>query len=199
MTEFVLKIVPLLLAFIVGLGAKKLKLLKKEDAPILLRFVLTVSIPAFAILAIYKVEMYASMLIIPIFAMGIVMAMYFISLSLKPVLKLPEPMFGSFLVGTRIMNSAFALPFFKAAFGDEGLARASLFDLGNSFMIFTFSYYNAIKYGKSEKKDKIEWKKFLRMMPLWAMVIAFVIKVFSLRIPRVGLDFLELIGAPTVP
>lgn len=199
MTEFILKIVPLILAFLVGLGAKKLKFLKKEDAPVLLKFVLSVSIPAFAILAIYKVEVHASMLIIPIFAMAIVMAMYFISLALKPVLKMSNPMFGTFLIGTMIMNSAFALPFFSAAFGAEGLARASLFDLGNSFMIFTFSYYNAIKYGESDKKDKIEWKKFLKMMPLWAMAIAFVIKVFSIQIPSVGLDFLQLVGAPTVP
>lgn len=199
MTDFILKIIPLILAFLVGLGAKKLKLLKKEDAPVLLKFVLTISIPAFAILAIYKVELHASMLVIPIFAMGIVMAMYLISRSLKPVLKMQNPMFGSFLVGTMIMNSAFALPFFSAAFGAEGLARASLFDLGNSFMIFTFSYYNAIKYGDNAQTDKIEWKKFLKMPPLWAMVIAFCIKVFGVHIPAVGLDFLGLIGAPTVP
>ncbi len=199
MTEFFNKIIPLIIAFLVGLAAKKLKLLSKADAPVLLKFVLNISIPAFAILAIYQVDVSADMLLIPFLAAGIVLAMYFISMSLKPALKMPKPMFGSFLVGTMVMNSALALPFFSAAFGAEGLARASLFDIGNSFMIFTFSYYNAIKHGENAGTDKIAWKKFLKMPPLWAMLIAFIIKAGQVRIPALGVNFLSLIGNPTTP
>ncbi len=40
MNPFFEKVVPLLLAFGLGIGAKQLKLLKKEDAQVLLKFVL---------------------------------------------------------------------------------------------------------------------------------------------------------------
>ncbi|MDZ4181465.1 MAG: AEC family transporter, partial [Candidatus Cloacimonadaceae bacterium] len=146
MSPFVEKIIPLIIAFFVGIGAKQLKLLSKDDAPILLRFVLSISLPALTILAIMRVSLTADMALIPLSAMLVVFSVYFISSFLGKRLNMAGPTFGSFLVGTLIMNTAYSLPFFAAAFGDEGLARASLFDIGNTFLIFTFTYYNAIKY-----------------------------------------------------
>lgn len=199
MNPFVEKIIPLILAFFVGVLAKRLKLLSKEDAHVLLKFVLSVSLPALTIIAINNVVISADMLLIPFLAMAIVMSMFLISHLTNKVMKMPRAMFGSFLVGTMIMNSAMALPFFHAAFGDEGLARASLFDIGNTFMIFTFTYYNAIKYGDNSHNDKIDWSKFLKMPPLWAMLIAFTIKIVGISLPPVSINFLSLIGQPTTP
>ncbi len=199
MNPFVVKILPLILSFFVGLLCKQLKMLKREDAPILLRFVLSVSLPALTILAIYRVRLAADMLLIPFCAIAVVFAIYAISSLVGGKLRLARPTYGSFLVGTLIMNTAYSLPFFKAAFSDEGLARASLFDIGNTFMIFTFTYYNAIKYGDNAHTDKIDWKKFLKLPPLWAMAIAFLIKGLHLTIPDVGINFFELVGQPTGP
>ncbi|HOH97237.1 MAG TPA: AEC family transporter [Candidatus Cloacimonadota bacterium] len=199
MNPFIEKILPLIMAFFLGLGLKHLKLLSKSDAPVLLKLVLSVTLPALTIIAITRVELSRDMLFIPLFAMGIVMLMYLISNLVNLRLKLPRPMFGSFLVGTMIMNTAYVLPFFHAAFGNEGLARASLFDIGNTFMIFTFTYYNAIKYGDNPHTDRIVWAKFLRLPPLWAMLLAFVLKLSQVELPPLGLNFLTLVGNPTTP
>ena len=199
MNPFVEKILPLIMAFFLGLGLKHLKLLSKSDAPVLLKLVLSVTLPALTIIAITRVELSRDMLFIPLFAMGIVMLMYLVSNLVNLRLKLPRPMFGSFLVGTMIMNTAYVLPFFHAAFGNEGLARASLFDIGNTFMIFTFTYYNAIKYGDNPHTDKIVWAKFLRLPPLWAMLLAFGLKLSQVELPPLGLNFLTLVGNPTTP
>jgi len=199
MNPFVEKIVPLILAFFLGVFAKRLKMLSKADAPILLKFVLNISLPALTILAITNVAISPDMLLIPGLAMIVVVCMYFISQGANTLLKLPRPMFGSFLVGTMIMNTAYALPFFHAAFGDEGLARASLFDIGNTFMIFTFTYFNAIKYGDNPHTDKIAWGKFLKLAPLWAMLIAFTIKALGIKLNPIAVNFLNLVGLPTTP
>lgn len=199
MNPFIEKIIPLILAFVVGIAAKHLKMLDKTDAPVLLRFVLSISLPALTILSIYKAELTLNMAFIPISAMLIVFIIYFISFYVGKLLKLPQGTFGSFLVGTMIMNTSFVLPFFWAAYENEGLVRASLFDIGNSLLIFTFIYFNAIKYGENAKTDKIDWSKFLKLPPLWGMVIAFVIKGFAISIPNAGLNFLSLVGQPTTP
>lgn len=199
MDPFVEKIIPLLLAFLLGIGFKQLKLLSKNDAPILLRFVLTVCLPALAILAVSRVRLSLDMAFIPLSAAIVVFSIYLISSLAGKRLKMPAPRFGSFLVGTLIMNSAFALPFFFAAFGDEGLARATLFDIGNTFLIFTFIYYQAIKYGDNAHTDRIDWTKFLRLMPLWGMLIAFGMKLLRIPLPEVGANFLNLVGQPTAP
>lgn len=199
MNPFVEKIIPLILAFFVGIAFKALKLLSKEDAPILLRLVLTITLPALTIIAISNVSLVADMAYIPFMAIAVVILMFLISSGIGRKLKMPRPMFGSFLVGTMIMNTAYSLPFFAAAFGNEGLARATLFDIGNTFMIFTFTYYNAIKYGENKHTDKIDWSKFLRLPPLWAMLIAFGWKLGGVQLPRLALNTLNLIGQPTVP
>ena len=199
MNPFITKIIPLILAFALGIVLKHLKLLKKEDAPVLLRVVLSVTLPALTILSINRAVLDADMLFIPLSAMIVVFCMWAISSVVGRKMKLPKTTMGSFLVGTMIMNTAYALPFFLARYGNEGFARASLFDMGNTFLIFTFTYFNAIKYGDNSKSDKIQWSKFLKLPPLWAMVIAFTMKGFSIPIHPVASEFLSLVGNPTTP
>lgn len=199
MQPFIEKILPLFLAFFVGIIAKHLKLLSKKDAPILLKTVLNVSIPAVAILAINRMVLRIELLFIPISAALIVLGVYAVSKILERFLKLPRATYGSFLVGTLVANSAFALPFLAASHQEEGLALATLFDIGNSIMIFTFIYYQAVKYGDSAQSGKIEWRKFLKLPPLWALAIAFIFKGFDISFPTVAVNFLELMGSPTVP
>ncbi|MDD2332200.1 MAG: AEC family transporter [Candidatus Cloacimonetes bacterium] len=199
MNPFFEKVIPLLLAFGLGLGAKRLHLLKKEDAQVLLRFVLTLPLPALTILSISRAHLDLSMAFIPLSAMLVVFLCYVTSQLAGKLLALPKTTFGSFLVGTMIMNTAFSLPFFWAAYENEGLARASLFDMGNTFLIFTFTYYNAIKYGANSKSDRIDWNRFLRLPPLWAMAIAFLLKALRISIPAVGTELLNMVGQPTTP
>lgn len=184
----------LVLSFALGIALKSLKLLSKEDAPVLLRFVLSVCLPPVMILAIYRAPLSLDMLLVPLSAMLVVVILYFIGSFVGGKLNMPRKTFGSFLIGIMIMNTAFALPYFKAI-GSEELARASLFDIGNSILIFTFSYYNAIKYS-GKASGGIQWKKFLSLPPLWGMAIAFGIKVLSLKIPDTLLSFLEVLGQP---
>ncbi len=188
--------ITLILSFALGFGLKQLKLLSPDDAPVLLRFVLNVCLPPIMILAIWRATLSADMLLVPLAAMLVIFTLYFISSFIGKKLQLPSPTFGSFLVGTMIMNTAFALPYFKAI-GNEALARASLFDIGNSILIFTFSYYNAVKYGESASKGRIDPKKFLTLPPLWAILIAFGIKALRWEIPPAAVSFLELLGEPT--
>lgn len=199
MNPFVEKILPLILAFFAGILFKALKLLSKDDAPVMLRVVLTVTLPALTILAISNVSLAADMIYIPFLAIGVVFIMYFISGLVGKLLPMPRATFGSFLVGTMIMNTTYSLPFFAAAFGNEGLARASLFDMGNSIMIFTFTYYNAIKYGENSHTVNVDWRKFLRLPPLWAILIAFAWKGTGLQLPPLAFNFLNLLGQPTIP
>jgi predicted permease len=196
---FIEKIFPLFLAFFVGIIARQLKLLSKKDAPILLKTVLNVCLPAVAILAINRMVLQIDLIFIPISAMLIVFGVYAVSKSLEKVLKLPRATYGSFLVGTLVANSAFALPFLAASHQEQGLAMASLFDIGNSIMIFTFIYYQSVKYGDSTHDGKIDWRKFLKMPPLWAFAFAFILKAFNVEFPALAVNFLELMGSPTVP
>ncbi len=199
MTAFFLKVIPIILAFFLGVFIKHLKLMQKEDAGIILKLVLTATLPALSLLSILKVQLNFDLIYLPFTAQAVVFMIYGISFWVGKRLKLPQATFGSFIVGCMIMNTGFSLPFFMAAFGTEGFARASLFDIGNSFLIFTFVYFNAIKYGDNGHQDKIDWVKFLKLPPLWGLLIGFVIRIFNWQVPEIGLNFLNLVGLPTIP
>ncbi|HNX00137.1 MAG TPA: AEC family transporter [Candidatus Cloacimonadota bacterium] len=200
MQEFIHKIVPIILAFFLGIFIKKIKLLKKDDGHLLLKLVLSVTLPALQILSILRLQLTWSLFFIPLIAQMIIIIVYFVSLGTGRLLKLPKGTMGSFLVGTMIMNTSFSLPFFFAAFGQEGFARATLFDVGNSFLIFTFIYYNAIKYGEnSQHHAKVDWIKFLKLPPLWGLVIGVVMRLVNIQLPEIGMNFLSLVGNPTTP
>lgn len=200
MQEFIHKIVPIILAFFLGILIKQVKLLKKDDGHLLLKLVLSVTLPALQILSILRLQLTWSLLFIPLIAQLIIIIVYFVSSATGRLLKLEKGTMGSFLVGTMIMNTGFSLPFFFAAFGQEGFARASLFDVGNSFLIFTFIYYNAIKYGEnSQHHAKVDWIKFLKLPPLWGLVIGVLLRLLQVQMPEIGMNFLSLVGNPTTP
>ncbi len=186
----------LILSFALGIGLKQLKLLSPADAPVLLRVVLNVCLPPLMVLAIYRAQPQGDMLLVTLCAMLVVVCLFALSSLAGSRLKLPRPTFGSFLVGTMIMNTAFALPYFKAI-GNEELARASLFDIGNTILIFTFSYYNAIKFGDNAHTDRIQLRKFLTLPPLWGILIAFGIKAFGVKLPDGAVAFMDYLGNPT--
>jgi len=199
MDAFFLKVIPLILAFFFGVFIKRVKLMQKEDAGIILKLVLAATLPALSLLAILKVQFKWDLLYLPFTAWAVVFIVYGIAWWVGKKLKLPQATFGSFLVGCMIMNTAFSMPFFMAKFELEGLARATLFDAGNSFLIFTFIYYNAIKYGDNCKTCKFDWMKFVKLPPLWGMLIGLTIRAMHWQVPELGINFLNLVGQPTFP
>jgi len=199
MHAFILKIIPIVLTFFLGIALKKMRILKKEDGDLFLKLVLSVTLPALTILSLLNLTLTWSLLYIPLIAQLVIFVTYAISFGIGKVLRLPNPTLGTFLVGSMIMNTSFSLPFFMAAFGQQGFALASLFDIGNSFLIFTFIYYQAIKYGTHSDSDKINWGKFLRLPPLWGLIIGFVIRLLQIPIPELPRQFLSLVGNPTIP
>lgn len=199
MDAFFLKVIPLILAFCFGVFIKQVKLMQKEDAGIILKLVLTATLPALTLLSILKVQLKAELLYLPFTAQVVVFSIYGIAWWVGKKLKLPQTTFGAFLVGCMIMNTGFSLPFFQARFEMEGFARASLFDIGNSFLIFTFVYYNAIKYGANGHSGKIDWVKFAKLPPLWGLLIGLTIRALNLQMPELGMNFLNLVGQPTSP
>ena len=199
MDAFFLKVIPLILAFCFGIFIKQVKLMSKDDAGIILRLVLTTTLPALTLLSILKVNLKAELLYLPFTAQIVVFCIYGIAWWVGKKLKLPQATFGTFLVGCMIMNTGFSLPFFQAKFEMEGFARASLFDIGNSFLIFTFVYYNAIKFGDNGHSDKIDWAKFAKLPPLWGLLIGLTIRAVHWQVPAIGINFLNLVGQPTSP
>jgi len=107
---------------------------------------------------------------------------------------------GTFLIASMIMNTGFTLPFFYAGFGNDGFTKAILFDIGNSFLIFTWVYFVAVKAGAVEGHSKLKMlTKTLLLPPLWALILALILKQSALAVPSPLLSFFKIAGEPTIP
>lgn len=199
MNEIITKILPVILIFALGYVLKRLRVLKKEDGDLLLKLVFYVSVPALVLLSISKIEITKELFYLPVIPVLIIFLIFAVSYFVGKLLRLPRKTFGTYLVGTLIMNIGFTLPFFIAAYGNEGLARASMFDFGNGLLTLTFVYFLACKYGNDHIHHKTLIKKFVLLPPIWALLIGLVLSLTKTQIPGITSNFLQTLGNLTTP
>ncbi|MCA9487147.1 MAG: AEC family transporter, partial [Nanoarchaeota archaeon] len=197
--EIAIKIIPIILIFVLGYLLKKAKLVKKDNADFLLKLNFYVSLPALILISISNISLSFNLIYFPVIAMLIIGLTYGVSFLVGKLFHLKNESFGVFLVGTMIMNLGFTLPFFIAAYGKEGLARASLFDFGNGLLAFTIVYYLACKYGNNKRDSKAMIKKFIYSPPLWALFLAIVLNLTQTKIHEIGISFFQILGNMTIP
>lgn len=199
MSGIFLKVLPVILIFILGFLLKKVKLLKKANADLFLKLVFYVAVPALVIVAITNIDLSLDLIYLPITSALIILITFIVSFFIGKLLHLENKSLGVFLIGSMIINIGFTLPFVIAAYGSEGLARITLFDFANGFLVFTFIYYFAVKYGGSKKDSKAMIKKFVLSPPIWALIIALVINLTGLQLPEVANSFFEILGGMLIP
>lgn len=197
MTQFLNKIIPVIIIFLIGIFTRKIKLLQKKDADLLLKVVFYLTIPALTFISVAKAELSLDFVYLPLISITMIFIAYFSAKLISSQLELPAKTRGTFLVGSMIMNTGFTLPFVISAFGKPGVAVYTFFDFGNVLMIFTFVFYIAIRHGKNSK-DKIDFRKFLKLPPLWGLLAGFIVNILNLEIPILIENFCDTIGLPTI-
>jgi len=197
MNDFWSKIVPIIIIFFLGYSLKKIKLFNKSTADTLLRLVFYVTLPALTFLSGSTSEFSLKFFFLPLIAIAVFLIVFSVSYPLSKRMNMPKATHGSFLVGSLIMNTGFTLPFVLAAHGSKGLAIYTIFDFGNTLMIFTFAYYFAIKFGNNVK-SKIPIKKFLLLPPIWGLILGFIFNLLNLNLNATTLNLLEIVGKPTI-
>ena len=192
-----LHILPLILIFFLGYFLKKVKLCDQSAGDLLLKLVFNVSLPALIILSVSQVDLRLEFILLPISAAAIILCTYAVSFITGSFLKLDKKSFGVYLVGAMIMNMGFILPFVISAYGDEGIARAALFDLGNGIIALTFVYFIACKYGGGGISSVL-MRKLAFSPPIWGLIIGLSLNFSGFYIPLVIENFLHMAGDMTI-
>ena len=165
----------------------------------MLKIVFHVTLPALILKSVTSISIGSDFIMLPISSV-LIMAIIFgiTSLYLRKV-PLKEDVKGVVYCASMIMNIGFVLPFIIAGYGDEGLARITVFDLSNGFLTFTLVYYLANLYGSENNSKRLMVKKFLQSVPLWALLVAFGLNFGEVNIPVYANDFLSTLGNTTIP
>jgi malate permease and related proteins len=193
------KVFPIIMIFICGYLLKYFKVLNINEGETFLKLFIYVSLPCLIFLSVAQMNLSYKLLWLPIVSMMIIFITFIVSYLTGKWLKLKKPTFGVFLVGSLIMNTGFIYPFLIATKGEESLALASLFDFGNTALVFTFVYYLACKYG-SNSCDLIGMtKKFASFPPLIALILGLFVNMNHMVVPDMVAKFFIIIGYMAIP
>lgn len=175
------KIFPILSFFAIGYFLKYLKILKKEDAPILLKLVFYLFSPAVIILSVSEIQLEKSFIFYPLSALFIHLFMFIIGTILVRFIKLDKNEKKIFRGALLIMNMTFVLPFFIMFFGEENVYLLSMFDAGNLIMVSSLAYSLIVSNDEDTLLDKV--KLLLKSPLIISIIIGICINIFNIHIP----------------
>lgn len=184
---------------LVGAAARWRKVLTKETTDGLCRLAIEVTLPFlyfYTLSANLSPEQFFSIWTLPLFAIALTLASYFIGRLVSFRLKLDSNQRNTFLFLTAFPNYGFlAIPLVFALFGEQGLLKIIMFNLGITFLYWTFGV--AILSG-SKAKGLLVFKNLLNNATL-ALVLGLIVGVSALRLPQFVLETSRLIGNATIP
>ena len=193
-----------LVAFIIlFLGAALLRasnLLNRSHAERLAALVFSISLPATILVSLDGIQFTYAAWKLPLAACFVTLPMLVVAWQLSQLLHLPRLTRGGFLLGTGCINSIyFAYPVILATFGDEGLARAVLFDLGQTTLTLTLLYGLALWHGSGSTHGGSAMRRLIAAPPLWALIGILALKLFGLRLPIWLRELLTPVHMTTTP
>lgn len=189
-----------ILIFILGALLRSLEILNKSHAERLASIVFSLSLPATILVSLDRVRFAPTAGKLPLAACLVTLPMVVIAWQLGRMLSLPRPTQGGFLLATGCINSVyFAYPVILATLGDDGLALAILFDLGQTTLTLTVLYALAVSHGTQSSTPRLALFRFLASPPLWALACVLPLKLFGLRLPPWLRELLVPLHLTTTP
>lgn len=186
--------------FVLGASLRLSGLLGKRHAERLASFVFSISLPATIVVSLDHAAFTPAAWKLPLAACLVTASMLLCSWHVARRLRLPRPTQGAFLLGTGCINSVyFAYPVVLATFGDQGLARAILFDLGQTTLTLTLIYGLAVAHGSKSTTARSAMVRFLSSPPLWALGVSLLFSLFGVHLPAVLRQFLTPLHLTTIP
>jgi malate permease and related proteins len=189
-----------LILFVGGAVLRLSGLLTKAHAERLGMVVFSVSLPATILVSLDRVAFAPTAWKLPLAACLVTLPLVLISWPLVRVLNLARPTQGGFLLAIGCINSVyFAYPVALATFGEEGLAQAILFDLGQTTLTLTALYALALWHSTAASSARSSLLRLLSAPPFWALVIMLVLKAAGLHLPSWLREILTPVHMTTTP
>ncbi|MBX9657774.1 MAG: AEC family transporter [Nitrospiraceae bacterium] len=189
-----------LILFVAGAALRLSGLLGKVHAERLGTFVFSVTLPATILVSLDRVVFSPTAWKIPLSACLITIPLVLLAWGLARALTLDRPTQGGLLLAVGCINSIyFAYPVALATFGEEGLAQAILFDLGQTTLTLTVLYPMALWHGAQDSSPHDAGRRLLTSPPLWALVMVLTAKTAGLHLPEWLQTILTPVHLLTIP
>ncbi len=190
----------LFVCLIIGIVLKKSKIIPENFHTSLNAFVINISLSAFSLYYISKIELNSSV-IYPVLVVwiGIFAAILFFA-GLGKIFGWKSSLIGALIMCAGFGNTSFVgIPLIQAMYGEEGLKTVMLVDQPGFVALSTVGILVANFYSGSKDSMLRHLSKILKFPPFIAFVIALLLNIFSIEIPKDFDEVLMKLGATTVP
>lgn len=190
----------LFVCLVIGIVLKKSKIIPDNFHTSLNAFVINISLSAFSLYYISKIELNSSV-IYPVLVVwiGIFAAILFFA-GLGKVFGWKSSLIGALIMCAGFGNTSFVgIPLIQAMYGEEGLKTVMLVDQPGFVALSTVGILVANFYSGSKDSLLKHLSKILKFPPFIAFVIALLLNIFSIEIPKDFDEVLMKLGATTVP
>ena len=190
----------LFVCLIIGIVLKKSKIIPDNFHTSLNAFVINISLSAFSLYYISKIELNSSV-IYPVLVVwiGIFAAILFF-VGLGKIFGWKSSLIGALIMCAGFGNTSFVgIPLIQAMYGEEGLKTVMLVDQPGFVALSTVGILVANFYSGSKDSLLKHLSKILKFPPFIAFVIALLLNIFSIEIPKDIDEVLMKLGATTVP
>ena len=190
----------LFVCLIIGILLKKSKIIPENFHTSLNAFVINISLSAFSLYYISKIEINSSV-IYPVLVVwiGIFAAILFFA-GLGKIFGWKSSLIGALIMCAGFGNTSFVgIPLIQAMYGEEGLKTVMLVDQPGFVALSTVGILVANFYSGSKDSLLKHLSKILKFPPFIAFVVALLLNIFSIEIPKDFDEVLMKLGATTVP
>ena len=190
----------LFVCLIIGIVLKKSKIIPENFHTSLNAFVINISLSAFSLYYISKIELNSSV-IYPVLVVwiGIFAAILFFA-GLGKIFGWKSSLIGALIMCAGFGNTSFVgIPLIQAMYGEEGLKTVMLVDQPGFVALSTVGILVANFYSGSKDSLLKHLSKILKFPPFIAFVIALLLNIFFIEIPKDFDEVLMKLGATTVP
>ncbi|MDY0132168.1 MAG: hypothetical protein RBR53_05815 [Desulforegulaceae bacterium] len=192
-------ILPVILTFFTGMVLKQLKIVSSKDADFILKLIFYAGIPALVLSSFHNSIIEKELIFLPFTAVFVLCFSGLLTLLFSFLLKPETKTKGSAVCGAMIMNTGFCLPFIEAFYGPSAIIPALIFDIGNAFFVFTFTYFIAGRFSASEKIKPKDFLNFLKNPPLISIIIVSALNLFNIELGKPILNYFQFISQMVLP
>ncbi len=189
---------------LIGYIFKKAGIFTESNGKVIAKFILNITLPALILNVFSSIIINPTLILLPFLALGY--SFLVLGFSYLISRKYPHKTRGLLLMTCVGFNiGLFAYPMIKGIWGVEGFEYVVMFDLGNSFVVFVYSYSMGFVHSPKIKPvpDKMRTrnivKNILKSAPLLTLIIALLINLTGIRFPLFVTDLLDLLAKANSP
>jgi predicted permease len=193
-------LLPIFAWLALGMVLRSAGVADQGHARIVFRVVFLVTLPVLAFVSVSGQTLTAGNIALPLVGFLVNLACAALALVYARAAQLRRDAAGAVIVGAGITNMVFMFPFIAAALGPDALAKAILYDIGNSIFVATVAYSVATRFGESAQSSLMRSVGRTAASPLFlAVIAALVVSATRIEVPPLVETLLTPLGRATMP